>query len=308
MTEGFLNGTEALKWLCLLKCRLNEAQGQLQAIVAVSPDYDFTQIGTAHVRIFLRTDRGDDILVLRELLKELFPDDLALHSHMQSVDELRRWTESSDDWRTFSGLLRDLEGNCYEEAAQPPGLSVPLRPYQRQSLQFMLDSEKREGGLLSINYQPLQTNLTGVPLLYSASLNHLMPAIPDISVPTVRGGFLCEEMGLGKTIEVNHNLGACKSCNLVAHNVHDIYLKEVFFDSQPCPLHFLDGSLYGALTWGTWTIRSWLSYWQTPVQRNEVRLLPPKALSVRLNYFRDNVTDITWARLSSPYFPFRSIV
>ncbi|KAG0572879.1 hypothetical protein KC19_VG131700 [Ceratodon purpureus] len=183
---------------------LNEAQGQLQVIVTVSTDYDIAEVGTAHIRTFFRKDRGDDILVLRALLKELFPDDVALHSHMQCVDELRRWTESSDDWTTFAGLLRDLEGNCYEEAPQPPGLSVPLRPYQRQSLQFMLDSEQRERGFLSVNYEPLQTNVGGMSHMYSASLNHLLLREPheETSGSTTRGGFLCEEMGLGKTIEI----------------------------------------------------------------------------------------------------------
>ncbi|KAG0596709.1 hypothetical protein M758_UG278500 [Ceratodon purpureus] len=183
---------------------LNETQGQLKVIVTVSTDFDFAEVGTAHIRTFLRKDRGDDILVLRELLKELFPDDVALHSHMQCIDELRRWTESSDDWTTFAGLLRDLEGNCYKEAAQPPGLSVPLRPYQRQSLQFMLDSEQRDGGFLSVNYEPLQTNVGGMSPMYSASLNHLLLRKPheETSGSTTRGGFLCEEMGLGKTIEI----------------------------------------------------------------------------------------------------------
>lgn len=185
-------------------CRLNEAQGQLQVIVTVSTNYDFAEVGTVHIRTFFRKDRGEDSLVLRELLKELFPDDAALHAHLQCVDELRRWTESSDDWTTFAGLLRDLEGNCYEEAAQPAGLSVPLRPYQRQSLQFMLDSETRDGGFLSVNYQPLQTSINGMSLRYSASLNHLMLREPheEASESTACGGFLCEEMGLGKTIEV----------------------------------------------------------------------------------------------------------
>uniref|UniRef100_A0A7I4DZM6 SNF2 family DNA-dependent ATPase n=1 Tax=Physcomitrium patens TaxID=3218 RepID=A0A7I4DZM6_PHYPA len=183
---------------------LNEAQGHLQVIVTVSTDYNLAEVGTAHIRTFFRKDRGDDILVLRELLEELFPDDLALRSHLQCVDELRRWTETSDDWKTFAGLLRDLEGNCYEEAPQPPGLSVPLRPYQRQSLQFMLESEQREDGFISVNYQPLQATVGGMSLMYSASLNHLLLKEPheDRSGSAPRGGFLCEEMGLGKTIEI----------------------------------------------------------------------------------------------------------
>lgn len=186
---------------------MNEAQGQLQVIVTASADYDFAQVGTVQIRTFFSKDRGDDVLVLRELLRELFPDDTPLHSHLQCVDELRRWSESCDDWTTFAGLLRDLESNGYDEAAQPPGLSVPLRPYQRQSLQFMLDAEQRDGGLLSVNYHPLETKATGVPLLYSASLNHLMATHADMPGSTVRGGFLCEEMGLGKTIEVSNHDG-----------------------------------------------------------------------------------------------------
>lgn len=186
-------------------CRLNEAQGQLQVILTATTNYSLSDSTTAHIRTFFRKDRGDDILVLRHLLRELFPDDIALHSHLQCVDELRRWTESSDDWTTFAGLLRDLEGNCYEEAAQPPGLSVPLRPYQRQSLQFMLESEQRDGGFLGVNYQPLQSNVGGMSLMYSASLNHLLlkeAPQEEVNESTARGGFLCEEMGLGKTIEV----------------------------------------------------------------------------------------------------------
>lgn len=115
---------------------------------------------------------------------------------------MRRWVESTDEWASFTGLLKDLESNGYSEAEQPPGLTVPLRPYQRQSLQFMLDAEHREGGLLSVNYHRLSgSGQNGAPLLYSASLGHLMDAKDD--APIIRGGFLCEEMGLGKTIEVS---------------------------------------------------------------------------------------------------------
>ncbi|KAL3701102.1 hypothetical protein R1sor_019124 [Riccia sorocarpa] len=177
----------------------NEAQGQLQVILDISPETGDRSLGTAHMRIFLKKARGEEVFILKELLKELFPGDSALQSYLVQVDEMRKWAESCDDWTSVAGLLRDLESSGYGEAPQPSGLSVPLRPYQRQSLQFMLDAELREGGLLSLNYQKLPTTPSGHSLMYSSTLGHLIDAN---DTGPVRGGFLCEEMGLGKTIEI----------------------------------------------------------------------------------------------------------
>lgn len=180
--------------------RANEAQGQLQVIVNISPEAEDRNLGIAHIRVFLKKARGDELFFLKELLKEVFPEDSGLQSYLLQVDEMRKWAESCDDWTSVAGLLRDLESNGYGEAPQPSGLSVPLRPYQRQSLQFMLDAEHREGGLLSLNYHKLPSTPSGHSLMYSSTLGHLMETKES---GTVRGGFLCEEMGLGKTIEVS---------------------------------------------------------------------------------------------------------
>ncbi|MCO5556717.1 hypothetical protein L7F22_010268 [Adiantum nelumboides] len=178
---------------------LNEAQGQLQVIVTPSPELHFNLEGTINIRVFLKRQRDDEVLVLKELLKELFPQDSELRSYLQQVEEMKAWSEKTDDWTTFSGLLSDLESNGYDEAPHPIGLSVPLRSYQLQSLQFMLDAEKREGGLLSINYHKIPSApVLSEPLMYSATLGHLMTFRRGSSC----GGFLCEEMGLGKTIEI----------------------------------------------------------------------------------------------------------
>ena len=62
----------------------------------------------------------------------------------------------------------------------------------------MLDAENIEGGLLSINYQRLSPlHMTDEELISSATIGHLTKATQGISQ-----GFLCEKMGLGKTIEV----------------------------------------------------------------------------------------------------------
>jgi hypothetical protein len=48
--------------------------------------------------------------------------------------------------RSIPGLMKALERGEMAAAAQPRGLTVTMRPYQLQSLQFMLDCEKGEGG------------------------------------------------------------------------------------------------------------------------------------------------------------------
>jgi SNF2 family DNA or RNA helicase len=169
-------------------------------MIIPSPELEFDLEGTLDIKVFLkRQTRDDEVLLLKELLQELFPQDFELHHYLNEVEEIRNWSERTDDWTTFSGLLSDLESDGYDEAPHPVGLTVPLRSYQLQSLQFMLDAEKRKGGLLSINYHKLPpTSTSSEPLLYSASLGHLMDFREGVSC----GGFLCEEMGLGKTIEV----------------------------------------------------------------------------------------------------------
>lgn len=47
--------------------------------------------------------------------------------------------------RSIPGLMKALERGEMPAAPQPPGLTVTMRPYQLQSLQFMLDRERGEG-------------------------------------------------------------------------------------------------------------------------------------------------------------------
>ena len=71
-------------------------------------------------------------------------------------------------WNTFGELLKEIEQVYPVESPDPPGLAqgVVLRPYQRQSLAFMLDIERR---------------------------------IFEKDDAVGCGGWLCDEMGMGKT-------------------------------------------------------------------------------------------------------------
>jgi hypothetical protein len=48
--------------------------------------------------------------------------------------------------RSIQGLMKALERGEMPAAQQPAGLTVTMRPYQLQSLQFILDGETGEGG------------------------------------------------------------------------------------------------------------------------------------------------------------------
>lgn len=76
---------------------------------------------------------------------------------------------------------------------QPLGLKVNLLKFQRQSVSWMVEMEKQGA------QRHLWTEVLGPDgsIFYaSAPLRTVQTSPPDI----VRGGFLCEEMGLGKTV------------------------------------------------------------------------------------------------------------
>jgi len=67
------------------------------------------------------------------------------------------------------------------------GLAVELRPYQRQSLQFMLDAEQTEGDFRHHLFYSV-TNSKGQHYWYSPLLGRLCLHVP----PMPHGGFLGE--------------------------------------------------------------------------------------------------------------------
>merc|ERR1712166_1446729 len=83
-----------------------------------------------------------------------------------------------------------------KEAPQPIGLSVNMRNYQRESLQFMLDCETAPLGIHEATYCQIILPC-GKKVYYSTTHGTFAHNITG----SVKGGILGEEMGLGKTIE-----------------------------------------------------------------------------------------------------------
>jgi SWI/SNF-related matrix-associated actin-dependent regulator of chromatin subfamily A3 len=104
------------------------------------------------------------------------------------------------------------------------GLTVQLRPYQQQSLDFMLEAERRPGGFRdqfwmqltnskqqSYWWSPVFRRMCKVsfgtavvlPSQLCTSTHTFDPPPMFQDVPSMpRGGWLAEETGLGKTVEV----------------------------------------------------------------------------------------------------------
>ncbi|KAL0020479.1 hypothetical protein WJX77_009137 [Trebouxia sp. C0004] len=116
----------------------------------------------------------------------------------QMQAELEKWSKLDvQKQRTLPGMMALLQADERPEADQPEGLSVSLRPYQRQSLKFMLDIEQTEGGFRDQLFCQV-SNSQGDTFWYSPVLGRCSSHVD----PMPQGGILGEEMGLGKTVEV----------------------------------------------------------------------------------------------------------
>ena len=102
---------------------------------------------------------------------------------------------------TLAGLMRAMESAGYDEMVDPPGLQLTLYPYQRQSLQWMFDRETQAGGLNALFWREYPSDKGGGDD-HTYWYNPMAGELRDHKLPMVTGGFLCEEMGLGKTVEM----------------------------------------------------------------------------------------------------------
>lgn len=98
---------------------------------------------------------------------------------------------------TLKGLLKSCEHTGYRSTAQPAGLDLTLKPYQLQTLAWMLDMEALPRGINGLFWER-RAFADGGFFYYSPALGEARLEEP----PLMRGGLLCEEMGMGKTLEI----------------------------------------------------------------------------------------------------------
>ncbi|XXQ29804.1 RING-type domain-containing protein [Plasmodiophora brassicae] len=129
------------------------------------------------------------------------------------VDPLHKWptydacfksTTSTTDPFTLPALLAAHEDQGYAMTEQPPGLDMQMMDYQLQTLRWMQDRETIPRGLNSMFWEKRRwSDVSGGDA--DADTFYYMPSTGELRLEApavVRGGLLCEEMGLGKTLEV----------------------------------------------------------------------------------------------------------
>lgn len=122
------------------------------------------------------------------------------------VEALTRFRDLPED--DFPMRLRNIEVDRYlerlvchdlAEAETPNGVQRPLHPHQRQTLQKMFDQEDQPLGLVhSFGWSPFCVSWTGVSWYLSKNFPGLMR--PNLLEGGPAGGFVFDEVGLGKTL------------------------------------------------------------------------------------------------------------
>jgi hypothetical protein len=99
---------------------------------------------------------------------------------------------------TPQGLLKAQEHSGYRLVQQPLDIALSMKPYQLQTLAWMIDQEKLGGmGINSLFWEERRWG-ENEPYYYMKLAGELRLEPP----PRVLGGILCEEMGMGKTLEM----------------------------------------------------------------------------------------------------------
>jgi hypothetical protein len=119
----------------------------------------------------------------------------------------------ADDPFTLAALLKGMEHGGYrQDEPQPDRVALPLFGYQRQALAWMRDQEARPGGLNAAFWETRRWADGGGSASGDADDDHdadewfYFPLAGELRLqrpPVVTGGMLCEQMGLGKTLEAS---------------------------------------------------------------------------------------------------------
>lgn len=131
-----------------------------------------------------------------------------------------------------SPLFTVSEGYVGGEAPQPQNMLVSLRPYQLETLKWMLDQEKKT----SIS-DVFWVKLTMAPIVYNKIAKNgtakwepfwycpLTGGVSRIAPPKIVGGILAEEMGLGKLLKWHsRRQRVCQRAQQITHIVSLLFL------------------------------------------------------------------------------------
>jgi hypothetical protein len=110
---------------------------------------------------------------------------------------------------TLPGLLDQHNHQGYRSAKQPQNINLKMKEYQLQTLAWIQDHESEDAlpnmGLNSLFWQEIEFK-DGGNFYYFPGAGELRLEKP----PTVRGGIVAEQMGLGKTLEIVATVAAEK--------------------------------------------------------------------------------------------------
>ena len=98
---------------------------------------------------------------------------------------------------TIEKLMFDLENIGHAKVDFVEGLTVELLDFQRQTVQFALEREWIPGGIQRLFWMKLPCDDPAIREIY---YNPILQRFREDKPRLVRGGFIAEEMGLGKTV------------------------------------------------------------------------------------------------------------
>lgn len=106
-------------------------------------------------------------------------------------------SKSHQKLTSLASLISHTENLGHQSAPYVEGLTVELLPFQLQSLQWAIERETMAGGVQSMHWAKLPLPADATEELY---FNPVLGMFSKTKPALVRGGMICEQMGLGKTV------------------------------------------------------------------------------------------------------------
>ena len=199
-----------------------------------APSSSGSKVGSLSVKVYIWFTRlifeliaDDAIKVIIDSLEPLPTVDIKKTVQKPKIapmfksDTSNKAYESDTFKFSMPGLMKSAESTGYPLAKDediPSDLNVKLYDFQKSTYNWMLDQERSEGGINASFWEewkyPEKNGGSIFVFPYAGELRLLRP-------PHTTGGLLCEEMGLGKTVEViSLILGNPRPLNTVYHDAN----------------------------------------------------------------------------------------